>query len=183
VTKTLVVDNSKVNIDFHLAAVCATVHNFVSIIVIPMLSKLLAKIFHDIIIFVVLKWLSFKDISIQSSTLSCHTLNKHTYVWKKVVILSILKLVWCNALPIVILEGKAWGLMIISGVMPVSVNGISIEGHRTERTPFYPCLDENLSPIIGLRGILILYSILGSLVFSSCTRAIPSSLPSSESLW
>jgi len=64
VTKTLVVDNTEININFHLAAICATVHDFVSVIVIPMLSKLFTKIFHNIVIFIVLKWLSFKDISI-----------------------------------------------------------------------------------------------------------------------
>jgi len=37
---------------------------------------------------------------------------------------------------IVILDGKACGFIIISGVIPVSVNGMSTYGHKTERTPF-----------------------------------------------
>jgi len=45
--------------------------------------------------------------------------------------------------------------MIISGVIPDSENGISIYGNNTDNTPFYPCLDENLSPIIGF--LLYLY--------------------------
>ncbi len=61
------------------------------------------------------------------------------------------------SIAIVILEGNAWGLIITSGVMPVSVKGISTVGHKTLNTPFYPCLDENLSPIIGFLGNLTLY--------------------------
>lgn len=53
-------------------------------------------------------------------------------------------------IPIVILEGKAFGLMMMSGVIPVYVNGISILGQSIDRTPFCPCLEENLSPITGL---------------------------------
>jgi hypothetical protein len=52
-------------------------------------------------------------------------------------------------MPIVILDGKAFGLIIISGVMPFYVKGISILGHSIDSTPFCPCLDENLSPITG----------------------------------
>jgi len=40
--------------------------------------------------------------------------------------------------------------MIISGVIPLYVKGISILGHSIDKTPFCPCLDENLSPITGL---------------------------------
>lgn len=54
------------------------------------------------------------------------------------------------SIPIVILLGKALGLIITSGVMPDSVNGISILGQSIESTPFWPCLEENLSPITGL---------------------------------
>ena len=39
-------------------------------------------------------------------------------------------------IPIVILEGKAWGFIIISGVIPLSVNGIFIVGHKNDITPF-----------------------------------------------
>lgn len=59
-------------------------------------------------------------------------------------------------IPMVILEGKAFGLMMISGVIPVYVNGISIFGHNIDKTPFWPCLEENLSPITGLLSSLIL---------------------------
>lgn len=61
------------------------------------------------------------------------------------------------SIPIVILEGKAFGFIITSGTNPLSQNGISIVGQRTERTPFYPCLEANLSPITGFLGYLILY--------------------------
>lgn len=69
-------------------------------------------------------------------------------------------------IPIVILEGKAWGLIIISGTIPDSEKGISTYGHNIDITPFYPCLDENLSPITGflltlnLTITLISYSLL-----------------------
>lgn len=53
-------------------------------------------------------------------------------------------------MPIVILLGKAHGLIIISGVIPDYVKGISILGQSKDKTPFCPCLDENLSPITGL---------------------------------
>jgi len=68
------------------------------------------------------------------------------------------------SIPIVIRDGKALGLMMTSGVIPDSVKGISIYGHNMDRTPFYPCLEENLSPITGLRGNLRVYAIS---VFSS----------------
>ena len=48
-------------------------------------------------------------------------------------------------------------MIIISGVIPFSENGISIEGYKTDKTPFYPCRDENLSPITGLREYRTLY--------------------------
>jgi hypothetical protein len=38
--------------------------------------------------------------------------------------------------------------------MPLSLKGISICGHRIERTPFWPCLLENLSPMTGFLGNL-----------------------------
>jgi hypothetical protein len=67
-------------------------------------------------------------------------------------------------IPIVILLGKALGLMIISGVIPLYVNGISIFGQSIDKTPFCPCLDENLSPITGLLSkrsfIKTLYAVL-----------------------
>jgi len=42
----------------------------------------------------------------------------------------------------------------MSGLMPLSLNGISIWGHKIERTPFWPCLLENLSPMTGFLGNL-----------------------------
>ena len=47
--------------------------------------------------------------------------------------------------------GKACGLMMMSGVIPESVNGMSRSGHSCDRVPFCPCRLENLSPITGLR--------------------------------
>jgi hypothetical protein len=44
--------------------------------------------------------------------------------------------------------------MMMSGLMPLSLNGISICGHKIERTPFWPCLLENLSPMTGFLGNL-----------------------------
>jgi hypothetical protein len=56
----------------------------------------------------------------------------------------------------VILDGNALGLMIISGEMPCSVNGISFCGHKNDITPFCPCRLENLSPVTGFLGNLSL---------------------------
>ena len=53
------------------------------------------------------------------------------------------------SIPIVIRLGKAFGLMMTSGVIPVYVKGISTLGHNIDKTPFCPCRDENLSPITG----------------------------------
>ncbi len=53
--------------------------------------------------------------------------------------------------PMVIRLGIAWGLMIRSGVIPDSVNGISSEGWMRPMTPFWPCRDANLSPTSGTR--------------------------------
>lgn len=68
-----------------------------------------------------------------------------------------------------------------SGTIPYSVKGISTWGHNTESTPFYPCLELNLSPIIGFLGILTLYSTFTSYGLSPYTIATPSSLPASAS--
>lgn len=39
-------------------------------------------------------------------------------------------------MPIVIRLGKACGLIITSGCIPLSLNGISMAGHFCEQTPF-----------------------------------------------
>jgi len=67
-------------------------------------------------------------------------------------------------MPIVMREGNACGLMMMSGTIPFSVNGMFTDGHKYPKTPFWPCLDENLSPIMGLRGILYLTLYENSLV-------------------
>ena len=57
-----------------------------------------------------------------------------------------------SSIPIVILEGKACGLMMRSGLIPEdSANGMSASGHGRESTPFWPWREENLSPTTGLR--------------------------------
>ena len=53
------------------------------------------------------------------------------------------------SIPIVIRDGMACGLIIISGFKPSSVYGISCSGMILPIVPFCPCLDENLSPITG----------------------------------
>ena len=51
----------------------------------------------------------------------------------------------------VIRPGSAWGLMIMSGERPSTVNGISTCGRIAPITPFWPWCEENLSPISGMR--------------------------------
>jgi|688.fasta_scaffold1177704_1 hypothetical protein len=68
-------------------------------------------------------------------------------------------------IPIVILLGNALGFMIMSGVIPLYVNGISILGHNIDKTPFCPCLDENLSPITGLLSNLSFMSTFYAFLF------------------
>lgn len=70
------------------------------------------------------------------------------------------------SMPIVILLGKAFGLMMMSGVMPDSVNGMSILGHNIDSTPFCPCRDENLSPITGRLSNLSFSSTFSAFLFS-----------------
>ena len=48
-------------------------------------------------------------------------------------------------------EGNAWGLTIISGRIPSSVNGISSSGIIKPTVPFCPHLEQNLSPMAGDR--------------------------------
>lgn len=69
-------------------------------------------------------------------------------------------------IPIVILLGKALGFIITSGVIPVSVKGISILGQSMDKTPFWPCLEENLSPITGLLSNLSLMNIFSAHLLS-----------------
>ena len=58
-----------------------------------------------------------------------------------------------TSIPIVIRLGNACGLMITSGWIPLSLNGMSMAGHFCEHTPFWPCREENLSPMTGERVI------------------------------
>ena len=51
----------------------------------------------------------------------------------------------------VIREGTAWGLMIISGEMPSQVKGMSSWRYWIPQVPFWPCREANLSPIWGMR--------------------------------
>ena len=44
--------------------------------------------------------------------------------------------------------------------MPISENGKSVEEKCLERTPFCPCLEANLSPVIGFLLLLILIKVL-----------------------
>ncbi len=54
-----------------------------------------------------------------------------------------------NTCATVIRDGIACGLMIRSGVIPCSVNGIPSAGTKCPMTPFCPCRLANLSPISG----------------------------------
>mmetsp|Transcript_7063 Transcript_7063/g.29142 ORF Transcript_7063/g.29142 Transcript_7063/m.29142 type:complete len:279 (+) Transcript_7063:535-1371(+) len=66
-------------------------------------------------------------------------------------------------MPMVMRLGNACGLMRMSGRTPVrSQYGRSSSGHRNDSTPFWPCRDENLSPMIGLRLKRIVTDILVS---------------------
>ena len=58
--------------------------------------------------------------------------------------------------PIVILDGNAWGLMIISGRRPSAVKGMSDSGIINPIVPFWPHRLQNLSPIAGILSSRIL---------------------------
>ena len=81
--------------------------------------------------------------------------------------------------PIVILEGMACGLMIMSGTIPSSVKGRSSWGTIKPMTPFCPCLEANLSPSSGTRWsrTLTFTSLLPSF---DCVMNIASTIPFSE---
>ena len=52
--------------------------------------------------------------------------------------------------PIVILDWIQWGLITISGVMPLEVKGRSTRGTMATTVPFCPCRELNLSPTCGI---------------------------------
>ena len=54
--------------------------------------------------------------------------------------------------PMVIRDGMACGLIMISGRIPSSVKGMSSSGITNPTVPFCPHLEQNLSPIIGSRS-------------------------------
>ena len=56
-----------------------------------------------------------------------------------------------SILPTVMREGKPCGFMMRSGTMPLSVKGRSSWPTMRPHTPFWPCLELNLSPSSGLR--------------------------------
>lgn len=53
--------------------------------------------------------------------------------------------------PIVIREGIACGLMMMSGTIPSYEKGISSYVYVIPTVPFCPCRDANLSPTCGIR--------------------------------
>mmetsp|Transcript_9366 Transcript_9366/g.42649 ORF Transcript_9366/g.42649 Transcript_9366/m.42649 type:complete len:201 (-) Transcript_9366:4126-4728(-) len=53
--------------------------------------------------------------------------------------------------PMVMRDGMAWGLTMMSGTIPSHVNGMSSWVYVMPMVPFCPCLDENLSPTCGVR--------------------------------
>jgi hypothetical protein len=57
-----------------------------------------------------------------------------------------------------------------SGCIPLSLKGMSIIGNFCEQTPFWPCREENLSPMTGERGIR-------SLIWIFCASVSPASPP------
>ena len=58
--------------------------------------------------------------------------------WKRPCKAPLLPAILSISIPIVIRLGKAWGLMITSGDIPLSLNGISVLGQRILNTPFCP---------------------------------------------
>jgi len=77
------------------------------------------------------------------------------------------------SIPIVIRLGKALGFMMISGVMPVYVKDMSVFGHSIDRTPFCPCLDENLSPITGrLSNLSLTRTFSADLLYPPVTKML-----------
>ena len=83
-----------------------------------------------------------------------------------------------SSCPSVILLGIACGLIIMSGVMPSAVKGISSSGTISATTPFWPWRDANLSPSSGILSLLtfILISLLPLIVSDIITLStIPSS--------
>ena len=69
--------------------------------------------------------------------------------------------------PIVIRLGKACGLTIISGFIPLSVKGISASGITSPIVPFCPHRLQNLSPMLGILS-------LRTLTFASLNPSSPS---------
>lgn len=57
-----------------------------------------------------------------------------------------------------------------SGCIPLSEKGMSTAGHFCEQTPFWPCREENLSPITGDR-------VMRSVMCNFCSSESPASLP------
>ena len=83
--------------------------------------------------------------------------------------------------PTVILDGNACGLIITSGTMPSAVYGMSSCGTTSPTTPFWPCLEANLSPISGtLMSLTRTLNIFPPSTFS--VMKMESTTPASEGL-
>jgi len=48
-------------------------------------------------------------------------------------------------------DGRAWGLMIMSGRTPLALNGMSFSGTIRPMVPFCPAREAILSPMAGTR--------------------------------
>ena len=82
--------------------------------------------------------------------------------------------------PIVMREGMAWGLMMMSGEMPSDVKGMSSCGSTIPITPFWPWRDESLSPILGMRSARVrtlTYRLPSLVVEVSTASTVAASLP------
>lgn len=75
--QSLIVHDTKVNVDFHLIPKYARIHRFISIIIVSLFDELVSKVANAIVVFVLLECLSLEELASQSASFRRQTLNEH----------------------------------------------------------------------------------------------------------
>ena len=77
VTKTLIVDNTKINISPQFLPRYATVHRFTAVVIESSQTKLLPKVIHRRVLLIKLEGSGVLGYAVNGTRLGCHALHKH----------------------------------------------------------------------------------------------------------
>lgn len=149
--ESLIVDDANVDVGCELLPCDAGVHRLVSIVIVPCSQELFAEVVDGPVFLREPRTLHFMKHHRDRCLEEGGTYSKGVASWASPCMAPALPAILSTNIPMVIRLGNACGLMMMSGCIPLSENGMSTAGHFWEQTPFCPWRDENLSPMTGER--------------------------------